>query len=109
MTNEEKILKALGALTDRFDKMESHFDNMEARMDRLEENQKEMRTTLTKVAVTQENIVLQQLKLLAEGHEALMATLAPKSRVEALEDDVALLKQIIRSMSQEIFELKKAQ
>nr|DAE45715.1 MAG TPA: protein of unknown function (DUF5320) [Caudoviricetes sp.] len=31
------------------------------------------------------------------------------TRIEAIEDDVALLKQVIRSMSKELAELKKAQ
>ncbi len=78
MINEEKILDLLAQMNGRLDKMDSH-------LDRLEENQSKMQATLTKVAVTQENVVLPQLKLLAEGHQALLETLAPKSRVEKLE------------------------
>ena len=49
---------------------------------------------------------------LAEGHETILDkldSLAAVSRVEALETDVALLKQVIRSLSQDLAELKRAQ
>ena len=68
-----------------------------------------MQATLTKVAVTQENIVLPRLQALAEGQQNLRDTLAPKNRVEALEEEVALLKEVIRTHSRDIAELKKAQ
>ena len=47
--------------------------------------------------------------LLADGIHDIQQKLVPMSRIEALEDDVSLLKQVIRSMSKEIAELKKAQ
>ena len=47
--------------------------------------------------------------LLADGIQDIQQKLVPMSRIEALEDDVSLLKQVIRSMSKEIAELKKAQ
>lgn len=47
--------------------------------------------------------------LLADGLQDIQQKLVPMSRIEALEDDVSLLKQVIRSMSKEIAELKKAQ
>lgn len=56
-----------------------------------------------------ENTVMKQLKLLAEGQQTLLETLAPRSKVEDLEEDVAMLKQVVRMMSQDIAELKKAQ
>ena len=56
-----------------------------------------------------EAAILPKFDLLADGQKNLMESLAPKSRVEALEEDVSLLKQVIRSMTAEIAELKKAQ
>lgn len=88
MNNEEKILAIL----------EQHGETLS-----------ELQKTITRVAVTQENVVLPKLQLLAEGHETLLNTLARKDRVEALEDDVALLKTVIKAMSQRIAELEKAQ
>lgn len=101
MNNEEKILEMLAQI-------QAEQKEMRSDIAELKTTQGQMQTTLTRVAVTQENVVLQQLKLLAEGHETLLNTLARKDRVEALEDDVALLKTVIKAMSQRIAELEKA-
>lgn len=53
--------------------------------------------------------MLSQLQLLAEGHKTILETLAPKNRVEVLEDEISFMKQVIKSLSQEVAELKKAQ
>lgn len=53
--------------------------------------------------------VMPKFDLLADGIQNIQEKMVPMSRVEALEDDVALLKQVIRSMNKEISELKKAQ
>lgn len=102
MNNEEKILSIL-------EKHGEMFEQINARMDEMQANMGEMQKTLTCVAVTQENVVLPKLQLLAEGHDTLLNTLARKERVEALEDDVALLKTVIKAMSQRIEKLEKAQ
>lgn len=46
---------------------------------------------------------------LAEGHTHLAKTLAGKSRVEKLEDEVDFLKTVIKALSKDVAELKKAQ
>lgn len=51
--------------------------------------------------------VMPKFDLLAEGLQGVQAKLTPMTRIEAIEDDVALLKQVIRSMSKELAELKK--
>ena len=56
-----------------------------------------------------ETAVMPNFQLLAEGHQTLLETLAPKSRVDDLEDDVIFLKSIVKSLMQEVSELKKAQ
>ena len=53
--------------------------------------------------------VMPKFDLLAEGLQGVQAKLTPMTRIAAIEDDVALLKQVIRSMSKELAELKKAQ
>ena len=102
MNNEDKILELLGQLTRDMAGVKSEIVS-------LKENQAEMQTTITKVAVTQENIVLPRLQALYEGQQNLRDTLAPKNRVEALEEEIALLKDVIRAHSRDIAELKKAQ
>ena len=113
---DAKLDAKLAPINDRLDQMDGRMDQMDGRMDQLngrmdqmQEDLSDLRTTVTRVAVTQENTVIPQLKLLAEGHDTLLNTLARKDRVEALEDDVALLKTALKAMSQRIAELEKAQ
>lgn len=95
MNSEEKILEMLS-------QMQTDISGLKGDISELQKN-------VTRVALTQENIVLPQIKLLAEGHETLLNTLAPKSRTEALEEDMALMKAAFKAMSQRIAELEKAQ
>nr|WP_325305736.1 hypothetical protein [uncultured Oscillibacter sp.] len=88
MNNEEKILQILAE---------------------IKSEQTEMRDLLQKVAVTQEAVVLPRLDLLAEGHQNLLDTLAPKSRVDELAADVDTLKTVVRLLTHDVAELKKAQ
>lgn len=94
MDNEEKILEML--------------TQIQADQAKMKDDISGLRQTVTRVAVTQENVVIPQIKLLAEGHDLLLQKLARKERVEALEDDVALLKTVIKAMSQRIESLEKA-
>jgi len=137
MNNEEKILALLekqGALLEKHDKLleemrtdisglksgqevmkadisdlKSSQEVMRTDISNLKSNQEVMRADLTKVMVTQENVVIPQLKTLAEGHMTLLETLAPKNRVEALEEDVSILKVAVKALTAEMAELKKAQ
>ena len=130
MTNEEKILALLkkqsemlekhdtmlekhgeilekhGEMLEKHGKMlEKHsemLEKLDRRMDSLDERQ-------TKTEIILENTIVPRLDALAEGQKALMEALAPKSRVEALEEEVDLLKTVIRSLSRDVAELKKAQ
>ena len=88
MNNEEKILQILAE---------------------IKSEQTEMRDLLQKVAVTQEAVVLPRLDLLAEGHQNLLDTLAPKSRMDELAADVDTLKTVVRLLTHDVAELKKAQ
>lgn len=56
-----------------------------------------------------ENRVCPSLEALAKEQRTPQGTLAPKSRVEALEEELVVIKEAFRSLSQEIAELKKAQ
>lgn len=98
MNNEEKILQMLTSLTEK--------------VDRLETTQAEMQDTLTRVAVTQESMVLPRLQALYEGHGAIMDKLerkAGRDRLYELEDDVSMLKDSVKRLRAEVNELKKAQ
>jgi hypothetical protein len=46
--------------------------------------------------------------LVLEGYENLMQTMAPKSRVDALEEEVTFLHGIVQNLMLDVVELKKA-
>ena len=62
---EEKDLQAIAQLMDA--KLEASLAPINDRLDQMQDDLSDLRTTITRVAVTQENTVIPQLKLLAEG------------------------------------------
>lgn len=79
-------------------------------MDAMEAQKKEiLRDTASSTRVLIESSIMPKFNLLAEGQQTLLETLAPKSRVEELEEEVDFLKSIIKLHSEQIAELKKAQ
>ena len=55
-----------------------------------------------------ESAIMPKFELLAENQQTMMETLAPKNRIEELEEKVAFLRSIIRQHSRDIEELKHA-
>ncbi len=90
MNNEDKIMNVLEQVVEQLDKMDSRMDTMQKQLDAVHE-------TTTRVAITQENVVLPRLQLLAEGHTTMMDMMARKSRVEALEENMAILKSAVEA------------
>lgn len=86
-------------------------DTQTARMmDVMEAQKKEiLQETAAATRVLIESSIMPKFNLLAEGQQTLLETLAPKSRVEELEEEVDFLKSIIKLHSEQIAELKKAQ
>ena len=91
--------------------LENAVSGLRADVDLLKEDQADMRETLTRVAITQENIVLPRLAALAEGHDAILAVCAPKERTErrldSLESDLSVVKDVVRTHSGRLAELEK--
>lgn len=87
-----------------FEKIQSMIDNSveKAKDDMLRQSAANMRVII-------ESSVDKKLQLLLEGQQALLDTLAPKSRVEELEEEVSFLKSVVRLHSQRLAELEKAQ
>ena len=54
-----------------------------------------------------ESAIMPKFNLLAEGQQALLETMAPKTKVEELEDEVQLLKAVLRSQSERIEAIEK--
>lgn len=112
MNNEEKILQMLEKQGAMISDMRSDIRQINGRLDRLEATQAEMQETLTRVAVTQEGVVLPRIQLALEGHSELkreIGTLASKQQVEELASDVDVIKAVVTRHSSDISELKKAQ
>lgn len=109
MNNEEKILSMLEAMKTDLAAVKSEQAAMRSELTDIKTEQASMSELLQKVAVTQEAVVLPRLDLLAEGYTHLAETLAGKSRVEKLEDEVDFLKTVVKALSKDVAELKKAQ
>ena len=66
-------------------------------------------TEIVSVNLTLENKIIPMLNLLLEGQKTIVDNLVPVSRVEDLEEEVKLLKIIVRQISEDVQQLKKAQ
>lgn len=102
MNNEEKILEILGLI-------QTDVSVLKTDVSSLKTDVADLKDRVVKIEITQENIIIPSIQALAEGQANLLATLAPKNRVEALEDEVAFMKSVVKILSQEVAELKKAQ
>ena len=116
MNNEERILQLLEQLNEkvdnhdkRFDRLEERLGRVEERLDKVEEHMEELDERSLRSAVALEGTVIPQLRLLYEGQVNLQQTLAPKERVEVLEDEVITLKTMVKSLSNRLTVLEKAQ
>lgn len=100
----ELIDTKLEQQTKAFDtKLEQQSQRFDAKLEQQESN------IMQNVAVLMESKFQPQFNLLAEGQKTILETLAPKSRVEELAEEVGFLKSIIKMHSEQIAELKKAQ
>ena len=107
---EEKDLQAIAQLIDT--RLDAKLAPINDRMEQMQEDISDLRTTVTRVAVTQENIVLKSLDALAEGHDLIyqrLKDLAGKDELTELRDEVRLLRSVVAQHSREIEALKAAQ
>ena len=95
--------KRFEATDKKFDAVGNRFDTLDASID------EKFAAMENRWQVFFETEVMPKFQLLADGHQNLLDTLAPKARVDALEEDVVFLKSIVKSLMQEVSELKKAQ
>ena len=101
-----ETLAAQGALLAKHDVMLEHINETLTEHSEMLEN---LTTRVTKIELTQENIIIPHIQALAEGQETLRQTLCPRDRAERLEADVDLLKSAVRGLFRDVQELKKAQ
>lgn len=94
MNNEEKILAILS-------QMQTDFSQMRADIEELKER-------TTRIEITQENVVLPRIQLLAEGHTIIQEQIKRLSVIDSMQDDIATLKTAVRFLSQKVEQLEKA-
>lgn len=87
MTNEDKILDILAMMQSA----------MATRQD------------VAGIVMKIENTIEPKLELLAEGHSAILDKIVPRTRVDELEDRVSFPESVVRQMSEELRQLRKAQ
>lgn len=102
---DEKDLMAIAQLIDqKLDKQKQELlDEMaQQKKDILAEATHSMKVLLDAEVKPQFNLLVDELSIIREK-------MIPESRIEAIEDDVAILKAAVRQINREIRELKKAQ
>lgn len=106
---EEKDLQAIAQL------MDSRIGESEKRMAKLmdqrlaQQKQEILDESTQRMKILLDTEVTPKFNLLAENQKIMLDKLAPKSELEELRSEVSVLKLAIRTMNQEIAELKKAQ
>ncbi len=90
-------------------KMQAAQAQMQAAQAKMQAAQAQMQDDLTCVRLRLELDVEKRFDAVNEGIDAILEKMAPQSRVEALEDDVIVLKTAFKALAQEVAELKKAQ
>ena len=102
---EEKDLQAIAQL------MDSRIGESEKRMAKLMDQQKQeiLDESTQRMKILLDTEITPKFNLLAENQKIMLDKLAPKSELEELRSEVSVLKLAIRSINQEIAELKKAQ
>ena len=80
----------------------------------LAQQKQEIKTELRQELMQDMRVLLDtevttRFNLLAEGQQAILDSITPKSEIEELRNEVSVLKLAIRTMNQDIAELKKAQ
>ena len=104
-SGQEEMQMDIAALKSSQEEMRTDIAGIKDRLDRVEDRAQQ-------TAVLLETEVDRKLNLLYEGHDAIMERLdklAARSELELLRSDMDLMKMAMRSMSQDIAELKKAQ
>ena len=107
MNKEEKILEMLEKLTVDVGRHGETLNKLTVEVDRHGEMLEELDDRSLRSAVMVENEVLPKLQLLYEGHVHLQETLAPKERVEVLEEEVITLKSAVKMMTKRLNALEE--
>lgn len=113
LTQHSDMLKQQSALLETLSQtQQEHGKKLQehgAALDSIAKELHETQIVSQRTAVLVETEIRDKLQLLFDGHQTILDTLAPKSRIESLEDEVAFLKSVVKAISKEVAELKKAE
>ncbi len=123
MSNEEKILELLTKMQAdqteireeqkqiREEQKQMREEQMKMREEQMKmrEEQKQMQEDIAGIKLRLDYDVNKRFDAINDGIDSILEQLVPKSRVDALEDDVIVLKTAVKMLTQEVAELKKAQ
>lgn len=109
MGNEEKILDILALMQGEMQSFKGEMQSFKDEMQKMNAKIDHVDDRVTKTNITIENEIKPQIQALIEGQKTILETLAPKNRVEDLEDEVKFLKSFMYQMSEQLQQLKKAQ
>ena len=99
---EESEQRMTGKIEESEQRMTGKIEESEQRMTgKIEESENRMK-------VMMESYFDPKFNLLYENQQIMMEQLAPRSRVDDLEDEVKFLKSVVRQMNDDIQKLKKA-
>ncbi len=109
---EEKLGKVnarLDKLEARTDKLETRMDNLEVRMDNLEARMECVENEVRRLGLILENDVIHPLRLLCENlYPASKGWLENEHRLSTLEEDVMVIKTVVKQHSEDIHILQQA-
>ena len=110
MASEQRLFGRIEASEQRLsEKIEASEQRMSERIEATEQRMSEkIDEAESRMKVMMESYFDPKFNLLFENQQIMMEQLAPRSRVDELEDEVKFLKSIVRQMNDEIQQLKKA-
>ena len=108
--SEQRMSEKIEASEQRMsEKIEASEQRMSEKIEASEQRMSEKITEAeNRMKVMMESYFDPKFNLLFENQQIMMEQLAPRSRVDELEDEVKFLKSIVRQMNDEIQQLKKA-
>ena len=110
---EESEQRMTGKIEESEQRMTGKIEESEQRMTgKIEESEQRMTGKIeeseNRMKVMMESYFDPKFNLLYENQQIMMEQLAPRSRVDDLEDEVKFLKSVVRQMNDDIQKLKKA-
>ena len=108
--SEQRMSEKIEASEQRMsEKIEASEQRMSEKIESSEQRMSEkINEAENRMKVRMESYFDPNFNLLFENQQIMMEQLAPRSRVDELEDEVKFLKSIVRQMNDEIQQLKKA-